>query len=258
MSRIYSGGISDFDVPPFLFNSDSITMIKTFPLEAQTVRSSSMPLLPLALVPALVSSILLAGCLCTGALASTAHDDEDDADGLQPRVHFSVIFKSGVDSRTWLEDTKIDCTLDTPAKCGYEVLAPAGSVVEAHVEPYEDRNGDNKKHHKFTMHDPLRIKFDRIITPDKKTVEISGEAIPQVALFTNGSTVRRIEVGLHGQIMKAEDVDVAKVPECGIYFAKKHVDPRMLFAVNLDEGDTLKVEATIPAAETLSGKLMNK
>lgn len=190
--------------------------------------------------------------------ASIDDDDETASDG-RPYVSFKVALKADVDGMFVLDGDEVECVLQNDLKVYDETLAPKGSKVIAHVEePNKAAVKEMKQENGFSLRRPLVLRFDKVITPSKKELIIDGLPIRQNSIFNNGGTFRLIKTGAHGELLKAQDVDVVQIPEAGFAIPKQFVDRKNMFYISLKEGDEIKVEGTLEPTTNASGKILNR
>jgi hypothetical protein len=132
-----------------------------------------------------------------------------------------------------------------------ELVAPTDSILFGHVESINRIRG------RFQSHQTLSIVFDRIITPNHQEVLIEARPIQQLSIFNTTSGARQIVVGQHGDLEKAESLEMLQIPEFDLAISESAVDFKNRSNLRIRAGDEVNIRTQVPAATTmLSGKLL--
>jgi hypothetical protein len=196
--------------------------------------------------------------LCAGASYSSPPQPDIYDEDNQAYMQFSVALTDPIDGAFAIDGQEVHCTLKTEATIDDRMVAPIGSTVIAHVNTPRKDNGARaeQKVGRLKLRKALFLHFDKIITPDKKELNISGIPVPQNTIFNNAGSFRQLEAGSKGELVKAEDLDLVDMNEAGIFLPKGFTEKKNFFGVNLKEGDEIKVEAYLAPSANLSGKLL--
>lgn len=218
-----------------------------------------------ALPQRLLLSLLLC-CLVATITGTTAFaeidDDSTDAEDAPPAgaIKFMVSFTKGINSDRVDQGQKIEGKLEEDLKVNGQLVAPAGSKIYGHIEELKHSRSlpksvvSNKR--RFRMRSSLVIKFDRIVTPAKVDMNIVGQACKQHSIFSNGHTARVILVGENGELLQTGDTSMVEDKGMGMSIPKSWVKVKGRFQIDIEPGDQLIVQATMPYGLSVSASVM--
>jgi hypothetical protein len=199
---------------------------------------------------ALIITLTAAGLFCVQSAKSAdprAADDDDDNAFPVVRIAFKTSFQS--------KDAKVGQQLEALLKedlvSNSELVAPTDSVLIGHVEAINRIRG------RFSSRQSLSIVFDRIITPNHVEVLIEARPIQQLSIFNSTGGARQIVVGQHGDLEKAESLEVLQIPEFDLAISESALDFKNRANLRIRAGDEVSIRTQVPAATTmLSGKIL--
>lgn len=231
-----------------------MTLIRHY---SQTVRQA-LSCLPVA---SLIVFCLFSFSRCMPALAESGDTTPGTVDEPPLRtIKFMVTFTKGINSKETVEGQQVEGTLQDDLKLDEQLIAPAGSTIFGHIEKLTASRTLVKSvvssQKRFKRHSSLVINFDRIVTPNKQELTISGQACEQFSLFSNGHVVREIIVGPDGELIKTGDTSMIHNQDFGISIPKSWVTFKDHFQIDIQAGDQLTVEATEPYGMLVSAKVL--
>jgi hypothetical protein len=193
---------------------------------------------------ALLIPVLLALVCSTAVQATTIMGAINATDqSAPPSAKFRITFAEKVDTQELLDGDPIEATIKEDLKINHQVVAPAGSEVVGHIElkMLERKHHDDKP--KVRKKPLFMLRFDRIVTPDKREIPMAATVPQQFAVFNNGGAYRQITIGLDGELVKTQSLESYVVPELNLAIGKsllQHGSPVVL------SGDEVMIEATFP------------
>jgi hypothetical protein len=186
--------------------------------------------------------------LIPGQYAGSAPAQDSD-EQIFPVVR--IAFKTGLQSKDAKLGQPVEAFLKEDLMSEEQVVAPAESLLIGHVESIDKMRG------RFNSRRTLGIVFDRIIKPDHQELLIEARPIQQLSIFNSTSGARQIVVGRHGELLKAESLEILQIPEFDLAISESAVDFKNRLNFTIRAGDELNIRTQVPAAETvLSGKLL--
>jgi hypothetical protein len=188
-------------------------------------------------------------------------EDPEDNNFLRT-TQFRVAFKRGFNSALALEGQQVVAKLMEPMKLRDTVMAPKGSLIYGRVESLNRKKGlwksARSKERRFNRNASVVLRFDKVVTPKKLKIEITGEASPQYSIFSNGRTVRCVVVGPEGEILKTEDTDFAGLPEFGLMVPKEWIKLKGRHELDIRPGDQITVQADFGRRGDVEGKIVEE
>lgn len=165
----------------------------------------------------------------------------------QVRIEFIKGFNSGMALEG---DTVIGKLMEDMKLLDGCVLAPKGSKMYGRIELVNrskslTQSATAAKGERFKRRASVKLRFDKVVTPMKAKVEITGTAAPQYNVFSNGETVRMVIVGGEGEVLKVENTDYAGLPELGLLVPKDWVKLRGRYEVAIIPGDEMLVDVDL-------------
>lgn len=205
-----------------------------------------------------MASFLL--CLCANPTPAEDGELRPGLDASQPpgSVRFMVTFTRGVNSKNAILGQAVEASLQDDVRLDGKTFAPAGSAIFGHIERLRSARLSKSLISSRRKHSSLMVIFDRIVTPDKKEINIDAQACRQFSLFNNGHVLREIVIDRNGEIVKTGDTTMIKDMEWGIAFPRSWVALRERSQIDIRPGDQITVQAKEPDAMLVSGKVLTQ
>jgi hypothetical protein len=189
------------------------------------------------------------------------HDPEDVGPAIGHAAQVRIEFIKGFNSRIAMEgDTVVGKLMEDMKLLDGCTLAPKGSRIYGRVELVNrsksiTKSATNKKD-RWNRRASVVLRFDKVVTPQKAKLEITGTAAPQYNIFSNGETVRMVLVGGEGELLKTQDTELSGLPEFGLVVPHDWVKLRGRYQIEVRPGDELLVDVDLGRHNEVQAELV--